>query len=289
MLHRTLVAGPDPRPAELRQYQMPGAGGDVLAVHRPQTVKLWVDAVEFVVDSMRKRLQDSLSVEEIGYLAHLSPYHFARVFREVTGLSPGHFLAALRISEAKHLLLTSQLSVAEVCSSVGYWSVGSFTTLFTRSVGVSPISLRRLSVVDVSRDVERALHQSQLQALHMPVVQGRVHAPPDFHGLVFVGLFPSRLAQRAPAGCALLDRPGEFRLGPVRAGSFFLLAVGLTDMTDATCQAARLVGRGAYPVSIRAGGDTQVVDIELRPMRTTDPPLLAEPSVLLTRFGAPQR
>lgn len=287
MLTGTLITGKDPPPAE-PQYQLARVGSDVLAAHRPQTVKLWIDAVEIVVDRMRKRLQDSFSVEEIGCLAHLSPYHFARVFREITGLSPGHFLAALRISEAKHLLVTSRLSVAEVCSSVGYWSVGSFTTSFTRSVGVSPTGFRRLSHVELSRDVERVLKQSQVQPVHMPMVQGRIHAPPEFHGLVLVGLFPSRLVQRTPAGCVLLDRPSEFCLGPSRAGMFFLLAVGLADMADATGQPAKLVGRGTYPVLIRPGGDAQVVDIVLRPMRPTDPPLLTEPAVLLTRFGAPE-
>jgi AraC-like DNA-binding protein len=64
-------------------------------------------------------------------IAHLSPYHFARTFRRITGIPPGEFLGALRLQRAKELLLTTDLFTSEVCYEVGYASFGTFTSRFT--------------------------------------------------------------------------------------------------------------------------------------------------------------
>ncbi len=77
-------------------------------------------------------------------VACLSAFHFSRVFRAVTGIPPGQFLAVLRLELAKRLLLTSDLPVTDICSAVGYTSVGTFTSQFTELVGMTPIHLRRL-------------------------------------------------------------------------------------------------------------------------------------------------
>lgn len=78
-------------------------------------------------------------------IASMSVYHFARVFREQTGLPPATYLAALRLSEAKRLLIETSLSVADICSKVGYNSIGTFTSRFTQVVGMSPGKFRAVN------------------------------------------------------------------------------------------------------------------------------------------------
>ncbi|WP_306323294.1 MULTISPECIES: helix-turn-helix transcriptional regulator [unclassified Streptomyces] len=77
-------------------------------------------------------------------MARLSPFHMARLFREQTGLPPASFLTAVRLEEARHRLLHTSDSVADIAVQCGYTSVGSFTTRFTKVVGVSPGRYRRL-------------------------------------------------------------------------------------------------------------------------------------------------
>jgi AraC family transcriptional regulator len=92
-------------------------------------------AVERVLATMRERLDEDLTLHVMADVARLSPYHFTRVFRHVTGIPPCEFLTALRLQEAKRLLLTTGLSVTDVCFEVGYSSLGTFTTRFTHLIG----------------------------------------------------------------------------------------------------------------------------------------------------------
>ena len=74
--------------------------------------------------------------------AGLSRAHFSREFRRAFGESPHAYLLTRRLERAAALLRTTDHSVAEICLSVGLQSVGSFTTSFTRTFGVSPTAYR---------------------------------------------------------------------------------------------------------------------------------------------------
>ena len=64
--------------------------------------------VRRVVEAMRAG--EALSLGDMADIAHLSPYHFARTFKRMTGASPGEFGSAVRLQRAKELLLTTDLS-----------------------------------------------------------------------------------------------------------------------------------------------------------------------------------
>src|SRR5256714_15274685 len=85
-------------------------------------------AVERAIQTMHTHLDEELTLEDLASVAYLSPSHFHRVFRRLIGIPPGEFLAALRFQTARRLLLTTALSVTEICFEVGYTSIGSFTT-----------------------------------------------------------------------------------------------------------------------------------------------------------------
>src|SRR5262245_63698805 len=74
--------------------------------------------------------------------AGLSPAHFSREFRRAFGESPHAYLLTRRLERAAALLRTTDRSVAEICFAVGLQSVGSFTSSFTRTYGVSPTAYR---------------------------------------------------------------------------------------------------------------------------------------------------
>jgi AraC family transcriptional regulator len=102
-------------------------------------------AVEQAIRYMRERYSEPLSLSDIARSATLSRSHFLRVFKEATGVTPGQYLTAVRIHEAKRMVVATTMSVSDVSLAVGYNSLGSFTKRFTHTVGVSPGKFRGLA------------------------------------------------------------------------------------------------------------------------------------------------
>jgi AraC-like DNA-binding protein len=88
------------------------------------------------------RYFEPLGVADLARAAGLSRAHFSREFRRAFGESPHAYLLTRRLERAAALLRGTDHSVAEICLSVGLRSVGSFTTSFTRTYGISPTAYR---------------------------------------------------------------------------------------------------------------------------------------------------
>jgi len=88
------------------------------------------------------RFFEPLDVDDMAAAAGLSRAHFSREFRRAFGESPHQYLLTRRLERAAALLRMTDRSVADVCFSVGLQSVGSFTTSFTKTYGVSPTAYR---------------------------------------------------------------------------------------------------------------------------------------------------
>ena len=88
------------------------------------------------------RYFEPLGVDDLAAAAGLSRAHFSREFRRAFGESPHSYLLTRRLERAAALLRTSDRSVAEICFDVGLQSVGSFTSSFTRTFGMSPTAYR---------------------------------------------------------------------------------------------------------------------------------------------------
>jgi AraC-like DNA-binding protein len=94
-------------------------------------------------DLADSRYFEPLTVDDMARAAGLSRAHFSRGFRREFGTPPHAYLLTRRLERAAALLRDTDRSVAEICLSVGLTSVGSFTTSFTRTYGVSPTAYRR--------------------------------------------------------------------------------------------------------------------------------------------------
>jgi AraC-like DNA-binding protein len=93
-------------------------------------------------DLIDRRYGDRLDVATLADAAHLSPAHFSREFRRAFGEPPHQYLLTRRMERAAALLRNTDHSVAEICLTVGLRSVGSFTTSFGRTFGLSPTAYR---------------------------------------------------------------------------------------------------------------------------------------------------
>jgi AraC-like DNA-binding protein len=88
------------------------------------------------------RYGEPLDVATLAEAAHLSPAHFSREFRRAFGESPHQYLLTRRMERAAALLRNTDRSVADICLLVGLRSIGSFTTTFGRTFGMSPTAYR---------------------------------------------------------------------------------------------------------------------------------------------------
>jgi AraC-like DNA-binding protein len=225
-------------------------------------------AVARAIVTMRERLGERLTIDDLARAAMFSKFHFTRVFLRTTGLSPGRFLSAMRLAEAKRLLTTTTISVADISHQVGYNSVGTFSARFSGSVGVSPSGYRQLRG-GAPRIAERPDHR-----LPGATVRGQLHAmPPAEVGPVFVGLFTARITEGPPARHVILPRPGPYVLTNVPLGSWFVLSHAYgTRAPDDT--ALRPFTGLTGPLTIHRGVTASLADVGLRPRQGFDPPVL---------------
>lgn len=82
-------------------------------------------------------------VSTVAQRSGLSRFHFIRLFRAVFGETPLQYRSRAQIEQAKQLLILSDQTVTEVCMTVGFSSLGSFSALFTRRTGLSPSAFQR--------------------------------------------------------------------------------------------------------------------------------------------------
>jgi transcriptional regulator GlxA family with amidase domain len=93
-------------------------------------------------DMADARYAEPIGVDDLARAACLSRAHFSREFRRTFGESPYVYLLTRRLERAAAMLRATDRSIAEICFSIGFISVGSFTTSFTRSFSVSPTAYR---------------------------------------------------------------------------------------------------------------------------------------------------
>src|SRR5436305_2409621 len=247
---------------------------------RHETLDAHTQAVERAIQTMHTHLHEVLTLEDLASVACLSPSHFNRVFCRLIGIPPGEFLSALRFQAARRLLLTTPLSVTEICFEVGYTSIGSFTTRFTYLVGLSPRLLRQRAHAFEPPPAEPA-ELCPTTSSGMPMqnaLLGRISAPATFRGTIYVGLFPSPIPQGRPVRCTTLRSPGVYLFQDVPDGVYHLRAAAFpvaSDLHSSLLPGEKLLlGNNMSPLVIRHGHVSGDPDLVLHPPQLTDPPLV---------------
>ena len=123
----------------LRRYSTPRLSED-LELSR---VGLVDRRIRRSVELMHTQLDQDLTLRELAAASYLSPFHFARLFKKLTGASPHNYLAAIRATKAQLLLAETELSVTEIGARVGYLSGSHFTKAFRLATGATPREFRK--------------------------------------------------------------------------------------------------------------------------------------------------
>jgi AraC family transcriptional regulator len=95
-----------------------------------------------VTEFIEENLEHDLTLAEIAGIAELSPFHFARSFKQATGSTPIQFLTHRRIDLAKRLLVESELPIVEIGLRAGFKNQSHFTTLFRKITAMTPRAYR---------------------------------------------------------------------------------------------------------------------------------------------------
>lgn len=266
----------------------------------PATANAHYEAVRRVIEAMHERLDEPFTLNDMSKIAYVSPYHFNRMFHQVTGIPPCQFLYALRLETAKRLLLTTHVSVTDVCLDVGYNSLGTFIRRFTGLVGISPSRFRSLAHTATNGgfgqqagqllDLSRAPFNSAAAPANAPAtaplpngIAGQATAPADFRGAIFVGLFTTPIPQGSPIGGTVITQPGAYHVAHVPDGQYYILAAGLAwseDPKEYFLYESALRG-GGQAIRIQNGQVTGSTDLTLRPPTPFDPPILMTLPLLL--------
>ena len=98
------------------------------------------------VELMHTQLDQELSLKSLAAASYLSTFHFARLFKKITGSTPHNYLAGIRTNRAQLLLAETDLSITEIGARVGYLSASHFTKAFRLATGTTPREFRKALV-----------------------------------------------------------------------------------------------------------------------------------------------
>jgi AraC family transcriptional regulator len=264
---------------------------------RHTTVALHSLAVKRATLMIQECFKDDLTLHDLACTAQLSRFHFSRVFRSITGLSPSSFLEVVRLEQAKKMLLKSTCSVIDVCFDIGYQSVGTFTSRFSQFVGIAPTGLRQLARKPIMQaqpgELLIALRSTSPQPYLSPKsgsgIVGTIEMTIPFRGIVYVGAFADPLPRGRSLGHTFLTGPGPFQIDSLPDGAYYLLVAALgngQNLLNILQQSVVLHGGlGKGPVLVSKGTVPKPVHIRLSPTSCTDPPLLnIEPFIAISQL-----
>jgi AraC family transcriptional regulator len=109
---------------------------------RTQAPRLSTKQIQQVNEYIRDRLSSDLSLAELAACISLSPYHFARLFKQTTKMTPHQYVIYQRVELASKLLSKKELSIAEVALCCGFAHQGHLSKHFKRLTGITPKSYR---------------------------------------------------------------------------------------------------------------------------------------------------
>ncbi|WP_308314761.1 AraC family transcriptional regulator [Bacillus sp. V3-13] len=243
-------------------------------------------AAEEAIKYMQKHLDQDITTVELATHVGYSTYHFIRIFKEITGVTPRHYLSALRIESGKQILLDSSASNLKTLLAIGFRSMGSFSSRFKQLVGLSPKGFRLESEALVNY-VNQYKHKEIVAPVDVsnqsPCIHCHMQVPSSFKGLIFVGLFPRPIPDQRPvAGTALHHTKRIHSFANVPPGQYYVLAAGIPwslNPKNYFVYDKALRGK-SEPVTVQEDSILEV-NVELREPLPYDPPILVNLPLLL--------
>ena len=248
--------------------------------------------IDDVITYIQAHLNEPLQLSDLAQLAAYSPYHFSRIFKQKTGLSPLYYVSSLKLQRAKELLLHTDLTIRDIGMEIGQQSLGTFTTRFSEKVGITPSQFRK-SPMQVNMYLQSLKNHVNLAPPITESQHDRVHgileAEKPFHGVILVGLFTKPIPEGLPRYGTVLSSLGHFHFTNVRPGTYFLMATAVSfEMTTKEILVPQQTLRAKidHPINVVPRTVISQQRLILRSPRLDDPPILISLPLLMKNFLA---
>ncbi|WP_059173399.1 helix-turn-helix transcriptional regulator [Bacillus sp. FJAT-27445] len=247
--------------------------------------------IKEAINYIQTHLYDQITLDKLASHVSYSPYHFSRIFKEETGLPPLYFVSSMRLQRAKELLLNTNMNVRDISLEIGQQSLGTFTTRFTKSVGVTPANFRNTQkeAKSLLNTLERLDGKMKFQQRvdSSLTVKGTVTTNEEFEGVILVGLFPKPIPEGLPLYGTLLFSLGEFQFHNVKPGLYYLFATSVPWGMDAQSfliPHTTLRYKPTGPILVNGNDQVPHQDFHLRAAQLDDPPILISIPRLMINF-----
>jgi AraC-like DNA-binding protein len=247
--------------------------------------------IDVAISYIHNHLYEPLSLSHIASYVGYSSYHFSRLFKEKTGLPPLYYVSSLRLQKAKELLLNTNLTVRDIGLEIGQQSLGTFTTRFTKCVGMSPSHFR-----ESMNQVNHSLHSlqmlsdwhSSLQSIRpFSTVTGTIDSEAPLEGFILIGLFSKPIPEGLPLYGNILLSTGSFSFTGVKPGIYYLMATSISwsmQAKDILLPYTTLRGRIKEPIIVTESPSILEYSLTLHTPRLDDPPILISLPLLMKNF-----
>lgn len=243
-----------------------------------------LSSIEQSIEYMKSHLDEDITTDQLAARFGYSTSHFLRAFKEATGVTPRHFLSALRIDASKQLLSKPSNSSLKTLLSVGYRSIGTFSTKFKQFVGQSPRQFKSdYHFLYEHTYLYKDKKVSSSAPLDSSSITFHIKAPSTFKGIVFAGLFPRPIPDQRPIMGTVLHNEGTSVFTQVPQGTYYLLAAAIhwsKNPKDYFNLSNSLRGKHEHPIQVNHDTIAEV-NIDLREPTVLDPPILINLPLLL--------
>lgn len=230
------------------------------------------------IDYMKNHLEQDLTTKQLANHVSYSTYHFIRIFKDVTSISPRRYLSALRIEHGKEMLANSSSpTILNALLGAGFWSVGTFSTVFKNSVGLSPKGFQN-SIKHLHSFLNSYRFQDEkIESIAKPAVFCHLEIPKNFRDVVFVGLFTKPIPYRRPVvGTAVKSTTKKCLFTMVPPGEYYLLNAAIPwslKPKDYFLPDNALMGKAEHPILIEDNTITEATVLLRNPL-PYDPPII---------------
>lgn len=101
------------------------------------------DEVSIVVSYIKQNFSNPISIDDMISNIHISKYHFIRIFKRITGVTPYSYLTNYRLNISKTMLISTNKTVAEIAEKCGFLDTSNFITQFKKHTGQRPLEYRK--------------------------------------------------------------------------------------------------------------------------------------------------
>lgn len=114
-------------------------------VYKSENLKKVCLPVKKAITYLNTNYNHELDLNVLADVAGISKYHFARLFKSEVKMTYRHYMRQLRFNEAKRLLISTNMSISQVCYSVGYFDLTTFGRIFKQNTSLTPSEYRKNS------------------------------------------------------------------------------------------------------------------------------------------------